>query len=82
MSPECFELLCDNIKTNVGEHIFKSETYLDDLYRGRLVPHPDEAMYLHCLMNLAAAARAVHGDFISGEVKVVLTLCLLAGGSY
>ncbi len=82
MSCECFDLLCDRIKANVGEHIFKSESYLHDLYRGRLVPHPDDAKYVHGLMTLALAARAMHGDFILGEVKISLTLRLLAGGSY
>ena len=32
-------------------------------------------------MNLIAA-RAVHGDFIPGEVKIASILHLLAGGSY
>jgi hypothetical protein len=52
------------------------------LYRGRLVPHPDEWKYVKRLISLAAAAKALAGDFISGEVKVALTLCMLARGSY
>ena len=34
------------------------------------------------LISLAVAARAYQGDFISGEVKVALTLRYLASGSY
>lgn len=82
MSRDCFSLLCDQIKNNVGEHVFRSEAYLDDLYRGRLIPHPDEGKYVQRMMSLAVAARAYQGDFISGEVKVALMLRLLAGGSY
>ena len=82
MSRDCFSLLCDRIKGNVEEHVFRSEAYLDDLYRGRLIPHPEEGKYVQRMMTLAVAARAYQGDFISGEVKVALTLRLLAGGSY
>jgi hypothetical protein len=82
MSKDCFFLLCDQIKSNVGEHVFRSEGYLHDLYRGRHIPHPDDGKYVRRMMNLALAAKAYQGDFISGEVKVALTLHLLAGGSY
>ena len=82
MSRDCFSLLCDQIKSNVGEHVFRSEAYLHDLYRGRHIPHPDDGKYVRRMMNLALAARAYQGDFISGEVKVALILRLLAGGSY
>ncbi len=48
ISRDCFNYLCDQIKSNDGEHNFRSEAYLDDLYRGRLVPHPDKGKYGGC----------------------------------
>ena len=71
MSKECFDLLCDRIKSNVGEREFKSEVYLKQL------SHIDLKS-----ANILKAHEATTGGFISGEIKLALTLRLLAGGSY
>jgi hypothetical protein len=65
MSRVSFEELCRLIEANVGEEVFKSESYLANR-AGTAVD---------------AATQAV-GGFISGEMKVAMTIRLLAGGSY
>jgi hypothetical protein len=66
--------LCERIEKNVGPHRFKSEQYLDALRNGEIENKRLEAMDL--------AHRKSTGGFISGEIKLALTLRLLAGGSY
>ena len=72
MPRECFDLLCEKIEANVGESEFKSEQYLSLLRRG----------YEGNVRNIMRAHETTTGGFISGEVKLALTLRLLAGGSY
>ena len=71
MSKEFFELLCDGIKSNVREREFKSEECLQHFR------HTDLKS-----TNILKAHEASTGGFISGEIKLALTLRLLAGGSY
>ena len=70
----CFDQLCETIKNDVGEKAFKSEQYLEDL-KTRLVGTPIERkMYI---------AHSKNGsEYLCGEVKLALELCMLAGGSY
>lgn len=75
MPRECFEYLCERIKENVGEHEFKSEQYLKDYKNG------DAGNKLK-FANILHAHEATTGGFICGEIKLALTLRLLAGGSY
>ena len=75
MPRECFDLLCEKIEANVGEREFKSENYLH-LFRGG---YKDNDLRT---TNIMRAHEATTGGFISGEVKLALTLRLLAGGSY
>eukprot|EP00956_Cyclotella_meneghiniana_P038219 scaffold150376_cov62-Cyclotella_meneghiniana.AAC.3 len=71
MSKECFELLCEKIIENEGDDVFKSEDYLNEqLYNGGRES------------NLMRAHQETTGGFICGEIKLALTLRLLAGGSY
>jgi hypothetical protein len=74
MDKECFKLLCERITDTVGQHEFKSEQYLDNLRNG-VIGHK----YLEAMDH---AHRKSTGGFISGEIKLALTLRLLAGGSY
>jgi len=75
MSKECFQYLCNRIEHNVGGRVFKSEGFLEDLR------HSDDARDKKSI-NMMSAHEGSTGGFISGEVKLALTLRLLAGGSY
>jgi hypothetical protein len=75
MSRECFQLLCDRIEANVGEEEFKSEEYLKNLKHTDVESEKKK-------VNLMYAHEASTGGFVSGEIKLALTLRLLAGGSY
>jgi hypothetical protein len=74
MSKDCFACLCGCIEDNVGECEFKSDNFLHDLRQGRVKDDMKKKM-------LRAHDKST-GGFLSGEVKVALTLRLLAGGSY
>ena len=75
MSRECFQHLCDRIVDNVGEIEFKSEEYLNNLQYSHDERDKKIIQMLH-------AHEGSTGGFVSGEVKLALTLRLLAGGSY
>jgi len=77
MERGCFDYLCERIIDNVGEREFKSEIYLRDFKNGDAT----EADTLH-QTNILHAHERTTGGFVSGEVKLALTLRLLAGGSY
>ena len=75
MTRACFEYLCSRIEANVGEHEFKSEAYLRKYHSSNAGNDLKSANILH-------AHEQSTGGFISGEIKVALTLRILAGGSY
>ena len=75
MTRECFNLLCRRIEDSVGAAEFKSEDYLN--YLKQSSDPADEKM-----AQMMRAHEGSTGGFISGEVKLALTLRLLAGGSY
>jgi hypothetical protein len=77
MERGCFDYLCERIIDNVGERDFKSESYLRDFKNGDAT----EADTMH-KTNILHAHEHTTGGFVSGEVKLALTLRLLAGGSY
>ena len=66
MTRDCFDLLCNTIIAGVGEKAFKSEAYIDAFLKGK------NYMY--------DANVATTGGYIAGEVKLAITLRLLAGG--
>ena len=66
MTRECFALLCSTIISKVGEKEFKSEAYIDAFLKGT------DPMY--------EANTKTTGGYISGEVKLAITLRRLAGG--
>ena len=73
MERECFFLLCRKIEGIVGLDVFKSEEYLEDL-------NMDFTRSGKAKMFLAHSKST--GGFICGEIKIALSLRLLAGGSY
>ena len=75
MTRECFQLLCDIIEANVGEEGFKSEEHLKNLKHTDVESEKKK-------VNLMHAHEASTGGFVSVEIKLSLTLRLLAGGSY
>ena len=62
----CFSLLCQKIISRVGEKQFKSEAYINAFLKGK------DPMY--------DANVQTTGGYVSGEVKLAITLRLLAGG--
>jgi hypothetical protein len=77
MTWECFDLLCTRIKDNVGEGTFKSEAYLRDLLGDTA---PPDLVSMYRLRRLAKATFIQYGGFICGEVKLAITLRMLALG--
>ena len=73
MSKECFEILCERIESNVGDREFKSEAYLVR-YQDC---NSDKNLFS---TNILKALAESTGGFISGELKLALTLRILAGG--
>ena len=66
MTRECFHLLCEKMKITVGESEFKSEAYIN--------------AFLNKKSSIYNANCETTGGFISGEVKMGITIRLLAGG--
>jgi hypothetical protein len=66
MSKESFSRLCRQICDTVGEDVFRSETYLD-------CANP---------ISQLQSAHEVLGGYILGEVKLAMTIRMLAGASY
>ena len=73
MSPELFDQLCSVIIDIVGEEEFKSEDYLN------FCTDDNDSNPSH---NIAKAHAKSTGGFISGEVKLAMTLRILGGGSF
>lgn len=67
MSKQCFVALCDIITSRVGESKFKSESCIN--------------AYLRDKNQMFMANQLTTGGYICGEVKLAITLRLLAGGS-
>ena len=74
MSRHCFQILCNKICASIGEPSFKSEAFISSF-----LDKPNRISYdKSCLMYYAHLVTS--GGYISGEVKVAITLRLLAGG--
>ena len=74
MSKDCFHHLCKRIEENVGRSTFKSEEYLQELCLGNIEETKQSK-------TNNARVQSIRG-FVSGEMKLALTLRLLAGGTY
>ena len=66
MTRPCFDLLCQNIICYTGEKAFKSEAYIDAFLKNKC--------------QIYEAISKTNGGYVSGEVKLAVTLRLLAGG--
>ena len=66
MSRDCFDNLCQAIIAAVGEREFCSELYINAFLREK------DNMYI--------AHEKTSGGYISGEIRLAITLRLLAGG--
>ena len=73
MEKDCFARLCSLIEEAVGERQFKSEKYITHL-RTLGCSTPESRMYRAHLCG--------NGDYIPGEVKLALTVRILAGATY
>ena len=71
---ECFNHLCSVIIRNVGEKKFKSEAYITAFFKVNY--QSDDRTY-----NIYKAHLNTSGGYVSGEVKLALTIRMLAGGS-
>ena len=72
MPLECFRKLCERIESEVGEENFLSEQYMKEKIQN--AQSPKRHIYnAHCKTS---------GGYLSGEIKVAITLRLLAGASY
>ena len=69
----CFNDLCYKIEKVLGENTFKSETYLEKF------KDMGSRTKQSCMYNNSATHT---GAYISGEIKVAITLRMLAGASY
>ncbi len=79
MSRECFDMLCTKIKSNVGEGAFKSEQYLSELLPTLAPPN---SVAKSRMRGIARGHYMYTGGIICGEVKLAITLCMLAGGPF
>ena len=79
MSKSCFKELCDDIINAVGEDVFKGEDYIKDILEGHQESMSRETAKRR---RLYKCQKAASGGYICGEVKLAITLRLLAGASY
>ena len=77
MSCNCFDSLCTKIESNVGEGTFKSEAYLLEL---QYTHAPANSMAKKLMKNLVRGHAVTTGGIISGEMKLAVTLQMLARG--
>ena len=75
MSKVLFQQLCNDIIAAVGPDEFKSEQYLRQRIDGAAII-PDRSN------NLLIAHHESTGGFVSGEIKVAITMRVLGGASY
>ena len=73
MDKNCFMQLCRDIEKSVGEDVFRSERFLRDG-----INHPK----YYKLKQMQHAHLNSTGGFISGEVRLAITLRLLSGTFY
>jgi hypothetical protein len=79
MPCECFDMLCTKIKNNVGEGVFKSEQCLSELLSTLATPNSVAESQMR---GIARGHYMYTGGIICGEVKLAITLRMLAGGSF
>ena len=75
MSRHCFKLLCQKIISHIGESKFKSEEYIDEFLDTSHNYVTDTAQH-----RIHRTHAAESGEYVRVEVKLGITLRLLAGG--
>ena len=65
MTRDCFQMLCQEIESIVGEREFKAESYIN--------------AHLEGLDHMYMANKMTSGGYISGEIKLAIALRILAG---
>ena len=75
MTRPCFHLLCQTIIKSIGESAFKSEQYID-----AFLDLPRNALSKCKQVQMHQAHVDTCGGYVSGEVKLGITLRMLAGG--
>ena len=73
MSRPCFRKLCNKIEKSVGEKVFKSEAYLQEL---------EKQGYTTSEGRMYQAHKETSSGYVPGEFKVAMSLRLMAGASY
>jgi len=80
MSKECFDDLCSKIIDTKGQSEFKSEMYIETNLKQK---HNQNTSYKKRKRSSVYHANTfTSGEYICGEVKLAITLRILAGGSY
>ena len=86
MSPHCFDLLCDLIKEKIGEDNFKSEAYIKNVLSMMNVEdqgiNSGNRKKRKKSCQIYNMNKKTSGGYVCGEVKVAITLRILAGASY
>ena len=75
MSKVLFHQLVDDICAAVGTNVFKSEQYIQQQIDDNLL-FPDQSK------NIFKAHHDSTGGFVSGEIKLAITLRILGGATY
>ena len=73
MSKQLFKILCDKIQDIIPPHEFKSEEYLEELLESPVVDPSRNILFAHAQST---------GGFVSGEIKLAITLRILGGATY
>ena len=76
MTKDCFHVLARRIEDAVGSSEFKSDSYLRSGVNDKGIKSNNRIKIIH------EANKKATGGFISGEVKLAITLRILSGGSY
>ena len=79
MSKDCFTCLCNMIERNIGKWDFKSEAFLKEMQRKSCYFNVS-TIDTHKYSQMMNAHSKSTGGFISGEIKLAVTLRALAGG--
>ena len=74
MTRQCFDQLCSKIICSIGERAFLSEKYIN-------VFISDNDVSTSHLLRIYRAHARTSGGFISGEMKLAITIRMLPGGS-
>lgn len=75
MTRDCFKKLCERIIKNIGERNFKSQAYIDNV-----LDVPIDYAINRMETSMYQAHSKTSSGYISGEIKLAITIRMLAGG--